>query len=92
MATRIEPGRLVFNKAKLTIGDGPTRDVRFHGDGTTFHAVDPSSEAPIGTLTVALDADGFRTVGRVDGKTYEMVGEDGTVWVVRSVGCGCNGG
>ena len=92
MAQRLETGRLAWNKAKITIGDGPTQDCRFHGDGTTFTATDPSSEAPIATWTIPLDADGFRTVGRVDGKTFLMLGEDGTEYLVRSVGCGCNGG
>lgn len=92
MSNRIETGRLVWNKARLTVGDGPTRDVRFWGDGTTFQAEDPSSGAPVGTLTIAVDSDGYRTVERVDGKTFNMTGEDGTVWLVHAVGCGCSGG
>lgn len=93
MSQVVELGRLVWNKAGLTVnGVGPERQVRFWGDGTTFNVTDPTVDAPIDSLTIRVDPQGFRTAERLDAKTFELVGEDGTVWKIRSIGCGCGGG
>lgn len=91
MSNLLEPGTLRWNRARLTI-DGVTRQVAFHGDGVTFTSDDPTNGSPVDTFTLALDAEGLRTAIRLDGRTFEMHGEDGVVRTVHRAGCACGGG
>lgn len=88
----MEMGRVVWNKANWTVNDGPTRqNVQFRGDGRTFLVTD-HQDIELGTLTLAPDAEGNYTVERLDGRTVRLIGEDGTSWLIRRLGCNCGGG
>jgi hypothetical protein len=70
--------------------DGPPlRGIEIAFDGTTVRA--RSRTDFYAEMEVKPNEEGKRLVYRIDSKTHQFEGLDGTLWTVFAVDCGCGG-